>query len=423
MEKQLILGCIADDFTGASDAASFLVKGGMKTLLFNGVPGKEEILEECQAVVIALKTRTQETESAVRDTLAAAEWLKERGAKQLYVKYCSTFDSTRKGNIGPILDAILEKYEVPCTILCPALPVNGRTVVDGKLYVNGVPLDESPMKDHPLTPMWDSELAKLMEPQSRYECVKVSRNNLRGKIRTGKTEGPGKHWYIIPDYAEDADAEQIVSVYGDLPVLSGGSGILTALAEYHRSKTEEKTEIHSSERQQNQTEGAGLLLAGSCSKATREQIRCYQESGRKSMKMDPQKLLDGSQKIEDFWKFIEENKEEEVLIYSSDDPDAVRKIQQSGREKIAELLESSTARIAQIAVENGYRRIIVAGGETSGAVTKGLGFASYVIGDSVAPGVPVMIPRNHPSIRLVLKSGNFGQKDFFLRALKMTGKS
>lgn len=416
MGNQVILGVIADDFTGASDAASFLVKGGMKTLLFNGIPNQEEVLEQCQAIVIALKTRTQETSSAIKDTLDAASWLKSKGVKQLYIKYCSTFDSTKEGNIGPILDALLEKYEIPSTILCPALPVNGRVVKEGNLYVNGVPLHESPMKDHPRTPMWDSDIANLMEPQSKYHCVKLTVADMK-KINDEKSGLPSlndEHWYIIPDYEKDEDAKTIVSLFGDMELLSGGSGILTELAK-HWTK-----QVNPLENVEDKTPGSGLLLAGSCSKATRDQIAYYQQKGGKSMKMDAEKLLSGQQSVDDLWDFIEENKGQEVLIYSSDNPEEVKKIQASGSEKVAELLEGSTAYLAKKAVEHGYTRIIVAGGETSGAVTKSLGFSSYIIGSSVAPGVPIMTPRNHTEIRLVLKSGNFGQEDFFLRALEMT---
>lgn len=174
MPEKLLLGCVADDFTGGSDAASHLAAGGLNTILCNGVPAPGFVPPEgCEAVVIALKSRTQETESAVADSMKAARWLAEQGAEQLYVKYCSTFDSRPCGNIGPIVDAILEAFNVPGTVLCPALPSNGRVVRDGILYVNGVPLAESPMKDHPLTPMWESRVAKLMEPQGKYACLEV----------------------------------------------------------------------------------------------------------------------------------------------------------------------------------------------------------------------------------------------------------
>ena len=421
MEKKLILGCIADDFTGASDAASFLVKGGMQTILFNGVPQEQELAESCQAIVIALKTRTQETSSAVEDTLRAARWLKHQGARQIYIKYCSTFDSTPQGNIGPIMDAMLEEFQVPYTILCPALPVNGRIVRQGHLYVNGVPLHESPMKNHPLTPMWDSSIAGLMEPQSRYSCINITKDDyLRARISIeqqiqeyGQTH---RHFYIVPDYTQNDDAATIVRLFGSLPVLSGGSGILTELARQYAQTDTERAFVSTS------TEGSGILLAGSCSEMTRRQIAYAQSHDVISLQIQPLALLSGEQTPDELWAFLEANRGKQILLYSSDTPDNVRKIQEYGRERIAELLEQTTAALARQAVETGYTRIIVAGGETSGAVTKALGFDSYIIGESVAPGVPVMIPRSSRQVRLVLKSGNFGQEDFFIRALHLTGK-
>lgn len=272
-----ILGCIADDFTGASDAASFLAKQGVKTVLYNGIPektskrisekfaGKKEELADVQAIVIALKTRTMETKKAVAQSLEAVEWLKEHGAGQIYVKYCSTFDSTKEGNIGPIMDALLEKYQVPYSILCPALPVNGRTVENGKLYVNGVPLDESPMKNHPLTPMWDSEIKNLMEAQSKYSCLNVYDIDEKEQNKVQEYSKKVNHFYVIPDYKETEDAKKIVEVFGDLPILSGGSGLLEELAYKYVSTSASATNPQ-------KTKGKALLLAGSCSVATRGQI-------------------------------------------------------------------------------------------------------------------------------------------------------
>lgn len=419
MERGLVWGCIADDFTGASDAASFFVKGGMQTVLFNGVPEETEKLEWCQAVVIALKTRTQETQMAVETTLQAARWLKKRGAEHLYIKYCSTFDSTPKGNIGPIMDALLEEFDVPYSILCPALPVNGRIVKDGHLYVNGVPLHESSMRNHPLTPMWDSDIAKLMEPQSRYSCLKVSVDELRGGLENvhQKIEEYGKvheHFYVIPDYEKDDDAKIIADNFGNQAILSGGSGILTELAKRDAVETEDNKMLHTA------VSGAGILLAGSCSEMTRKQIAYAEQHGVKAMRIDPLGLLEGTQREEDFLEFIKENQNSAVLIYSSDTPENVSRIQKYGREQIAQLLEQTIAALACRAVRLGYTRVIVAGGETSGAVSRALGFESYLIGECVAPGVPVMIPRNQLQTRVVLKSGNFGQEDFFVRALQVT---
>lgn len=432
-----VLGCIADDFTGASDAASFLVKGGMSVRLYNGIPvqqtaggpagtepeenGGEEEPDETQAIVIALKSRTQETSAAVDDSLKAARFLLGQGVKQIYFKYCSTFDSTATGNIGPVADALMDLMKVPCTLLCPALPVNGRTVEDGKLMVNGVPLHESHMKNHPLTPMWDCRIHKLMEPQSRYGCRNLSLHGLDSQSCTDilKHFQSDIPFYIIPDYKSPEDGRTIASVFGQLPLLTGGSGLLEPLARLWTEKLSAQGKIPESG-----TEGKALLLSGSCSKATLEQIAWYQKQGHPCYQLDPHAMLEGRQTADDAWRFVAENSNDNnaVLVYSSDTPDKVKESQKLGTEKIAAMLEHAAADLASRAVNTGYTRIICAGGETSGAVTKGLGFTSYWMGESVAPGVPIMIPSERPDIRLILKSGNFGQEDFFGRALSMTLK-
>ena len=410
-----ILGCIADDFTGASDAASFLVKGGMSVQLYNGIPENAADLKPVQAIVIALKSRTQETAQAVADSRKAAQFLLGQGITHLYFKYCSTFDSTPKGNIGPVCDALMELMRAPYSLLCPSLPVNGRKVVDGKLFVNGVPLNESPMKDHPLTPMWDCRIAELMRPQSKYACQVLSRGTVR------KTDGAEVPCYLIPDYETDEDGDAIVRQFGDLPFLSGGSGLLKPLAEYLLSSSgnQDTESIPASA-----VPGKALLIAGSCSKMTLAQIAWYQAQNLPSYRLDPPSLLNGSQTLDEVWEYVETHIDEHhaVLVYSSDTPEMVRQYQELGTERIATLLEQTSSDLAKRAVDHGYTRIISAGGETSGAVTKGLHFSSYQIGESIAPGVPVMVPATRPDIRLVLKSGNFGQEDFFGRALAMTGQ-
>ena len=409
-----ILGCIADDFTGASDAASFLVKGGMSVQLYNGIPENASDLKPVQAIVIALKSRTQETLQAVADSKHAAQFLLDQGITHLYFKYCSTFDSTPQGNIGPVCDALLEQMKAPYSLLCPSLPVNGRTVSNGRLFVNGTPLDESPMKDHPLTPMWDSRISELMQPQSHYSCQILPRN---ASWHEPEYTEP---FYLIPDYETDEDGEKIAKTFGHLPFLSGGSGLLKPLAEYLLSGSGTSRQIPATA-----VPGKALLIAGSCSKMTLSQIAWYQAQNMPSLRMDPLALLNGTQTPEQIWEFIETHTDEQhaVLVYSSDTPEMVRRSQELGREKIASMLEQLSARLAEKAVEHGFTRIICAGGETSGAITKGLHFSSYEIGKSIAPGVPVMIPALRPNIRLVLKSGNFGQEDFFGRALSMTGQN
>ncbi|WP_227001795.1 3-oxo-tetronate kinase [Virgibacillus necropolis] len=408
-------GCIADDFTGGSDIASFFVKGGLRTVLYNGVP-QGDVMPDADACVIALKTRTQNTKEAVKSSLVAINWLKEQGAQQYYVKYCSTFDSTPEGNIGPICDAVMEEINVPYTILCPALPVNGRTVKDGCLYVHGVPLHKSPMKDHPLTPMWDYDLVRLMNAQSKFPSVKIPTSlpeleaeefieKFMNKIDTSR-------FYLVPDYEKEEDAEKLVQLFGDLKLITGGSGLAEPLAKVGNRNVETNTF--------EQSKSPALVLSGSCSEATRNQIAEYEKSGGISYFMDPVKLLSGEESVENIWNVIAKNKDTSVLVYSSDTPENVKLIQEQGKAEVAERLEKATADIAERAVNAGYHRIIVAGGETSGAVTKRLGFTGYHIGESIAPGVPIMIPIQETRIRLVLKSGNFGESDFFLRALSLT---
>ena len=418
MSNTLFLGCIADDFTGASDAASFLVKGGLRTVLFNGIPEKAEQLRDVDAAVIALKTRTQETAAAAADSLAAAKWLRAQGAEQLYSKYCSTFDSTDKGNIGPIADALLELTDSRYTLLVPSLPANGRTVRGGCLYVNGVPLAESSMRNHPLTPMRRSRLAELMEKQSRYGCLELTREDLArdgGAAKIAAFAAGREHFYLVPDYETDEDAAMLVESFGELPLLTGGSGLLEELARHHAGGGTAAGSLPG-------IDGRALVLAGSCSTATLAQIHYFQRHGGSSLRLDPAKLLDGSQTMADIWSYVVGQGNQPILLYSSADAAYLDSIRDTSLTAYSQVLEQTMARLAGWAVRGGFTRIIVAGGETSGAVTKGLGFTAYRIGSSAAPGVPVMMPCAAPELRLVLKSGNFGQEDFFARALKLTGK-
>jgi len=420
----ILLGCVGDDFTGSSDAASFIANQGVKTLLFNGIPKGSEIPEDCTAVVIALKTRSAVKAKAVEDTRAAFSWLAGRGTERFYIKYCSTFDSTPSGNIGPIADSILEDYGVKYTLLCPSLPVNGRTVKDGRLYVKGVPLGESPMKDHPLNPMWTSDIDKLMEPQSKYSCLTIDAALLKRPAEEilERVAGFGRgreHFYVIPDYEDEAQGEKIVKVFGSLKLLTGGSGLLAHLS----ARLREDPAAAAGSCAAGGKKGRGIILAGSCSKATRLQIENFKEDGGKSFAVDPFSLLSGKQTPQDIWNFVRENCATEVLIYSAgaENPELRSRERKEDQAEASALLEKSMAETGRRALENGFTRIIVAGGETSGSVTQSLNFDSFIIGESIAPGVPVLFPTGRKDVRLVLKSGNFGQPDFFRRALEITG--
>ncbi len=434
---KIYFGVVADDFTGASDAASFLVKAGVPTVLFNGIPDTEpELSEETKAVVIALKTRTMPRERAVVESLAAFRKLKGMGASQLYLKYCSTFDSTSEGNIGPVADAVMKAWNIPYTVLCPSLPVNGRTVKDGILYVNGVPLAESPMRNHPLTPMRDSRLVNLMEMQSEFPAKVVGSSSM---VAAGSV-APGKPCYLIPDYETDEDGDRIAAFFGNLSFLTGGSGLIGALGRRYmklcgmeqgkcddvsaveRTGTAEmpdENSVSSTQPEESSVMGKALVLAGSCSAMTLRQIADYTGRGAVSHRLLPDELLDGRQNVENVFAWIQEQKSG-TLIFSSASPEDLEKSQRFGKERVAAKIEETLAGLARMAAVHSYTRIIVAGGETSGAVTQALGYQAFQIGESVAPGVPVMTPLANPSLRLVLKSGNFGQEDFFTRALDMT---
>lgn len=426
---EIFLGVVADDFTGASDVASFLTEAGVLTVLFNGVPEHiTEIAPKTAAIVVALKTRTEPMGQAVRESLQAFDWLRDMGAKQLYLKYCSTFDSTAEGNIGPVTDAVMERYGFSFTVLCPSLPVNGRTVREGILYVNGVPLAESHMKDHPLTPMRESRIRNLMSAQGKYESVEIRIEDLDKNLPETAAHSGMDHYYLIPDYYEDVHGDQIAERYGDIGFLTGGSGLAGALGrryvkrsvETADSRGENVADIKKHHREYFGSPRKTVLLAGSCSAITLRQIAEYQKQGYPSYRIHPAQLADGTQTVDMIWQWMR-TEGENGLVYSSAEPEELQESQGRAREETAGLIEKTFSKLAVRAEKEGYTRFIIAGGETSGAVTKALGFGAFYIGSDVAPGVPVMTPLEQPGLRLVLKSGNFGQPDFFARALEMTG--
>lgn len=417
----ILWGCIADDFTGAADAASFFKKGGLKTVLYNGIPKAGTIPDDdTQAVVIALKIRSIDKNKAIDEALSAFEFLNSINAKQFYYKYCSTFDSTPDGNIGPVCDALMDAVGENKTILCPALPINERTVIRGRLYVNGIPLNESSMKNHPLNPMWESEIADLMRPQSERPCINVDLEEMQEDDaevwdRLNAFEAQEGKYYIVPDYVNECDANRIAELFGSLRLITGGSGIIEELAKRGADEiVDDEGECTS--------DGKAIIISGSCSEATISQCNKFIADGGKAFKIDAIRLLYEKITVGDLWNFVKENEDDTVLIYSSESPENVIYNQRHGVKEISESLETAMAELADVVMQNGYTRIVVAGGETSGAVTQKLGFHSYLIEKSVSPGVPIMTPTGNRNIRLVLKSGNFGDEDFFNKAVKMTEK-
>ena len=414
------LGVIADDVTGACDLAGGVAEQGLATSIFLGVPDAATSAED-ECVVVGLKTRTIPAEDAAQASAAAAAWLRSRGASQLYQKYCSTFDSTDAGNIGPVADVLAASPDGPLllTIGTPATPAADRTQYLGHLFVGEQLLSESPMRDHPLTPMRDSDLVAVLGRQTSGTVALVPLPTVRrgatavaAAIRTHRDHGAA---HVLVDAIEDADLDVVAEAIPllDSPVvLGGGAGLAVAVARRSTPGPRTATELRVEE-------GGRLILSGSASARTREQVAAFPGP---IVRLDPLQLAaEGAQRIEDqLTDLLSSADEAPVLVSATAEPDRVREVQQHlGAEAAAALLENALGRLAALAVErSGVRRIVVAGGETSGAVAATLGVTRLAVGRLAAPGVPwttgtaSAVPGS-PAVGLLLKSGNFGQVDLF----------
>lgn len=417
----VLLGCIGDDFTGSTDLAGFLVASGMRTIQFTGLPEAKYDLTDVDAAVISLKSRTQETKAAVADSLRALKWLQSCDCRQYYFKYCSTFDSTEKGNIGPVADALLDALGERFTIASPALPVNGRTVYNGYLFVNGVLLNESGMERHPLTPMTDANLVRVLGRQTEGKVGLVDQTTVSlgaEAIRKRYDELAQSNRYAVVDTLSTKDLIEIGHASRDLKLLTGGSGLAIGLADnFEKKGLFAKAPLAA---RLDRVEGDALILSGSCSRATLEQVAVF-KAGNPALKLDPLALHRGSQTPEQVVQWFETHRRQgPLMIYASDHPEAIRRCQESlGVERAGTLVESMFAEIARAAARLGVTRFIVAGGETSGAVVQALGIRAIRIGPPIAPGVPVTQTLGEKPMLLALKSGNFGDRDFFTKALAM----
>ena len=424
----VLLGCIADDFTGATDIASVLRREGMQVLQINGLPTESVTYpDNVDAIVIALKSRTEPVKEAVDASLQACNWLLEQGVVQVFFKYCSTFDCTAKGNIGPVIDALMARLNTNKTIVSPGYPVNGRTVYGANLFVLGVPLSESPMKDHPLTPMRDSNLVRLLETQTQAQVNHIPWQVIQTGEAAIKQEFDRCHDMKPTIWVMDAltDSDLIASTFAaeDMTLLTGGAALAQGLPALYRKKGWMTSE--SSQNTFSLPEGNSLVLAGSCSTATRGQVACFLEQ-YPGIAVDPLSLSKDDKEYDRLLSFVKANiGKKPVLVYASDTPENVLAIQQElGQEAAGKLVEVCLARLAVDATESlGVTQIVVAGGETSGAVVSALQAKTLLIGDPIEPGVPWTILQGDKAIGIALKSGNFGSRDFFLRALsKDTGK-
>jgi 3-dehydrotetronate 4-kinase len=421
-ESRLLLGCIADDFTGATDLANTLVRNGMRTIQVIGVPDGLEVPRDAEAIVVALKSRTAPVADAVEQSLASCRWLRAAGARQIYFKYCSTFDSTDEGNIGPVADALRAELKTDIATVCPAFPETGRTIYRGHLFVGDVLLSDSPMRNHPLTPMTDANLVRVMGRQARTPVGLVPIGTVRkgpAAIRDAfdalRRKGTA---YAVIDAIEDEDLRRLGTACADLALLTGGSGAAMELPENFRRAG--LLAMRPGEETLPGVGGKVAVLSGSCSPATLAQVERMRAT-HPALKLDPLELAErGEAALADALAWATATLEAgPVLLYASAPSEAVKSVQAKlGRERAGSLVEHALATLAEGLVKAGVRRLVVAGGESSGAVVQALGVRALQIGPQIDPGIPATLALGEPTLALALKSGNFGAEDFFLKALE-----
>ncbi|HNR82115.1 MAG: four-carbon acid sugar kinase family protein [Rubrivivax sp.] len=421
MTPPILLGCIADDFTGATDLANNLVRAGMRVVQTIGVPEAPLAADAAaDAVVVALKSRTIAADQAVAQSLAALRWLRAQGARQIYFKYCSTFDSTPAGNIGPVTEALMQALDCDFTIATPAFPDNGRTVFKGYLFVGDQLLSESGMRQHPLTPMTDANLVRVLQAQTRRRVGLIEQRTLaagsdaiRARIADLRAEGVG---IAIVDAVSNDDLWRLGPALAELPLVTAGSGVAIALpANFGLAPAAQAAALPAAS-------GLRAVLAGSCSQATQAQVAHFIACGHPALALDPLRMAAGDAVVRQAldWAQGRLAADAPLLVYSTAEPAAVQAIQQRlGVARAGELVEQTLAAIARGLVGLGVRQLVVAGGETSGACVQALGVAQLRIGAQIDPGVPwchAASPLAPQGLHIALKSGNFGGEDFFTRA-------
>lgn len=418
----LVIGAIADDPTGATDLASTLVNEGVRTAQVLGIPSEGADLGDAEAVVVALKSRSAPVEDAVSASLKALHWLRARSARQILFKYCSTFDSTPKGNIGPVADALADALETDFALICPSFPENARTVYQGHLFVGDQLLSDSPMKVHPLTPMRESSLIRLMQAQSTKRVGLVPLSVVRAGLRAiaeriAKLRMAG-FAYGVADAIDDSDLRAVGRAAADHALVTGGSGVARGLPASFRAagllSEPQPPRLPS-------VAGRAVVLAGSCSAATRAQIARVRHAWP-TRRIEVEEIFSNPALADEITAWAEAQSEASpVLIFASADPDDVLRTQtRYGRERSGEAIEAMLGSLAVKLRDVGFRRIVVAGGETSGAVVSALGIKSLRIGPPIAPGVPWC---EADRLALALKSGNFGGETFFADAFKMLARA
>ena len=427
MTHRLLLGCIADDFTGATDLANNLVRAGMRAIQTIGVP-TTPLTSDVDVVVIALKSRTIPAADAVAQSVAALHWLQAQGAQQIYFKYCSTFDSTPEGNIGPVTEALMQAMDTDFTIATPAFPDNGRTVFKGHLFVGDVLLNESGMQHHPLTPMTDPNLVRVMQSQCAlavglidFKTVAQGEAAIRARIEALKSQGCR---LAVVDALSNDDLLRLGPALRGMPLITAGSGVAIGLPANFGLKPTPTTSALP------RAQGMQAVIAGSCSTATQKQVAHFKAQGLPTLALDPIRLVEDDASHQRVvgealaWAKTQLTMSADfkgpVLVYSTASPEVVQATQaQFGVQVVGDRVEQALAGIAQGLRQLGVAQLIVAGGETSGACVQALGITQLQIGRQIDPGVPWCFANSDVGgggLHITLKSGNFGADDFFTKA-------
>jgi 3-dehydrotetronate 4-kinase len=427
--RKPLLGCIADDFTGATDLANNLVRSGMRTVQTIGVPTDATSID-ADAIVVALKSRTIAASAAVAQSLQAYEWLKSQGVEQFYFKYCSTFDSTPDGNIGPVTEALMDAIHGQgkgFSIVCPAFPENHRTIFKGHLFVGDVLLSDSGMKHHPLTPMTDANLVRVMQAQTKRKVGLVEHAHVAAGVqavtkRFQSLQSDGVGIAVVDAICND-DLYMIGSALANMPLITAGSGVAIGLPANWKARGLISNEVRADDLPP--STGFQAVLSGSCSAATNAQVLHWWQSGRPAFAVDPLAAAAGVNVVQHAISWASPLLAQgPVLIYATAAPESVKTIQnQLGIAQAGELVERLLSQIAKGLLLAGVRQLVVAGGETSGAVVQALDVRRMVIGPQIDPGVPWTTVSssvcNNETVHITLKSGNFGGPDFFAKAFSL----
>ncbi len=426
----MLIGVIADDFTGASDIANTLAKGvspegGLTTAQFSGIPTKD-VSSDIEAGVVSLKSRSAPVDEAVKESLAALTWLLAQGCEQIIFKYCSTFDSTPQGNIGPVAEALAKALDVNGVVVCPAFPAAGRTVYQGNLFVWDKPLNESGMQLHPVTPMIDSDIRRWLSLQCEgsvghvgLPTVSEGPAELTEAIQLNKEQG---HVFCVVDAVSEENLLTIAKALASTKLLTGGSGVAMGLPGNFVNRTQSTVQREP----WSITEGPSAILVGSCSGATREQVRVYAEN-KPNYVIDVNKVMQGKVNDETLFEFFNDHPNSAPLVYSFSSQEDINALQaQYGQEEVSAALDGLFSKTACRLIEAGYTNMVVAGGETSGAVAQAVTSLTQVeamlIGPEIDPGIPMLRINGKQKVTLALKSGNFGADNFFSKAIaQMSG--